>query len=150
MKAMLVLAAALACAATPANAQRFRYLGEGGGLAVLAGDNVTGPSDAREFSLAVAVGGRTGPKGSNSFIAEMRADCVGGTMQLLSVAAYAGEAALPVEEGPAPATPPEPGTPFHVVYAYVCNGKAPEGAAVWIEGPDAARAYARDRASENL
>lgn len=134
-------------AATQANAQPFLYLGAGGNLAILTTE-AKGPATARTFTVAIAVGAQKGPGGSDTFITEMRADCKAETLQLLSTAAFAGDTALPIEDEPGAPSKAEKGTPFRDLYDYACTGAAPEGASVWIEGPDAARAYAHERALE--
>jgi len=143
------IAAALVLMLTAAqdSAQRFRYIGEADQFAVLSSE-ATGPRSARMSIVVIAAGQQAGPGGSDTFVISMRSDCDGNSVQMMSATAYAGTEKLNISPGAAEAHPPEPDTPYAPAFAYACTGKAPDGPAVWIDGADAARAYALKRARE--
>lgn len=129
--------------------QPFRYIGAADGFVMLAADE-GGARNARMLTVAAALVGERGPQDSDSFVFGIKSDCDARTVQLVNAKAYSGDEELPVSGGTPPPRGVDPDSGFELAFNYACSGKVPDGAPIWIEGVDAARAYAIKRASGEM
>jgi hypothetical protein len=102
----------------------------------------SGPQNDRRLSVIIVNSEPVGPGGADNAVIGMKFDCTAQTSSTLTGVAYLGKKELVREDDASDPIHPSPGSPNALEYAYACDGKMPNGPAVWVDGVDAARDYA--------